>query len=839
MYIYSSINILKSNIKYVYINNTMVNFTQLVTSNMTCVGTIYGDEMLFDTKNSNISGISEYRVNIFMLAEELSCNDHNISFIKYIDSIKIKVKYNDRYIHTKYNKYKNPWYESDKNEYLVSASYKDKDVYYIYNDIYFVVAIFKGDKHISKNTKKKKTIVFVNNNKLLHSTEFIEYYRNPWYIADNDKEVPNLSTVVTKEYKITYKKKQFKIISYLNKSIILDIPIVLDNKTLWFDIYKNPWYGETNTNDIIIDGIKYSYNGSRVRLTKLNDNISDLKNKTIKKRMDFVNSFSIEFKLSNDRVANCKISTNGRVQITGCSDIKQIYEVYNIIDREFSTIMKQNIDDVRSRLKSSKMNDNMLVSKHILLDITSDKIFNDMDMISLGYIREHHNNYYESIKKELLSATMVSVAIRRLIFSHKIRAQHRYTAMKMCHFKSTDLIEIDQIKMFNYIKSLNRYDLNPIFGNSKNKSLQVDYITSHNTITYVIFRSCKINMTNVKSDENAIEGYKFITNFISDNIQYFTMENYLMNVIDVIIDDSKKGIVQGSKEWLDSRKNCITASDAFKVIMKDPPFGQSLNGFILDKASFLLTGKSSFEGNEYTQFGHYFEPIAQQILVRHYNETKPFKSCLYETGLIISKKSPFIGASPDGILFKFRNDLDIKYSEKVDIIKLKEIIIANEKEIKDNTKIKQQNLLLDVSLVEIKCPSKTFKHIEKSVLEEKPHYYWQMQQQMYTIGVNNVVFMQCLFKYYESRDSYLEDDKRKYKGSFYIVDKKAYHPLDVLSDCPEITGIEKKYWYLEDCDMQDVLYDKKYETYLSKMEDTMKKIQTTNPFMENPYSIIF
>jgi hypothetical protein len=826
----------------------MVNFTEPVTSNMTCVGTIYGDVMLFDAKNSNInSEMSEYRVNIFLLAKELECDDKT-TFVKYIDSIKIKLKYSDRDIHTKHNKYNNPWYDPNNHNIISSKDFTDDGIYYIYNGIFFVVAILKGVKHISKNNKKK-TVVFSKEVRLLHSTKFIDYYKNPWYIKDNNNDVVNGSVKLYDRYKIQYIKKTFIVTSFISDIMILDMSIELRKSTEEFDIYKNPWYDPIDNallpnSTLTLDNITYTYNGKNIRLIRFikNANISNLKKRPIKKRMDFVNSISIEFNVGGDKIANCKISTNGRVQITGCSTMDQIHEVYKIIDSKFSLIAKRNVEEIHNNYSGSgiinSLSDNICVAKHILLDVTSDCIFDNLDMITLGAIKDKYNKYYEPIKKELLNITLMSIAISKIIFSHNISAQHRYTAMKMCHFKSPDTIEIDQVKMFKYIKSLNRYDLNPIFGNSKNKSLQIDYITSSlgNTITYMIFRSCKINMTNVKSDDNMMEGYKFITNFITENINHFAMNNYLMNILDIIIEDSDKGIEQGSEEWLQSRKNCITASDAFKVIMDNPPFGYSLNSFIIDKAFYLRTGKSSFTGNAYTDFGHYFEPIAQQILVRHFNETKPFKSCLYETGLIISKKTPFIGASPDGILLKFREDQNIKYDEKVDIVQLRNNIIANEKEIKSNSKIKQQNIYLDVSLVEIKCPSKAFKHIEKSVLIEKPHYYWQMQQQMYVLGVNNTIFMQCLFKYYDSRDDYLMDVNRKYRGTFYLTNKKAYHPSDVLSDCPEINGVEKKYWYMEDCDLQDVFYDaKSYESYIDKFKDTMTEIQNINPIIEDPY----
>ena len=78
-----------------------------------------------------------------------------------------------------------------------------------------------------------------------------------------------------------------------------------------------------------------------------------------------------------------------------------------------------------------------------------------------------------------------------------------------------------------------------------------------------------------------------------------------MNKINLFRKQKYANIEQKSQEWLNIRKNFITASNVYKIFEKNNEYIE----YIKEKAS----GISSFKGNNATYFGEIFEPVAREI----------------------------------------------------------------------------------------------------------------------------------------------------------------------------------------------------------------------------------
>ena len=143
-------------------------------------------------------------------------------------------------------------------------------------------------------------------------------------------------------------------------------------------------------------------------------------------------------------------------------------------------------------------------------------------------------------------------------------------------------------------------------------------------------------------------------------------------------------IEQKSDQWLNLRKNFITASNVYKIFDKNDEYIE----YIKEKAS----GISSFKGNEATCFGEIFEPVAREIymyITKEYVE---------EFGLVINEDLPYCAVSPDGVTESDR-------------------------------------------LLEIKCP-----YTRKITGQVPNHYYHQIQLQLAVCDCDECDFLECKFK---------------------------------------------------------------------------------------------
>ena len=177
-------------------------------------------------------------------------------------------------------------------------------------------------------------------------------------------------------------------------------------------------------------------------------------------------------------------------------------------------------------------------------------------------------------------------------------------------------------------------------------------------------------------------------------------------------------VKQKSEEWLELRKDKISASDCGTIIGVD-----SHN----DQYNFLFKklGKIPFESNENCYHGNKYEEIANMIYSYRMNVQ------VEEIGFVEhydKEKCHFLGISPDGIIGKYK--LDGKSLSKY---------VGR--------------------MIEIKCPTKRRiqlgGEIEGHIV---PHeYYAQVQLQLECCDLNECDFWQCKLEEYDSLEDFITD----------------------------------------------------------------------------------
>ncbi|MBR2022489.1 MAG: YqaJ viral recombinase family protein [Mycoplasmataceae bacterium] len=156
-----------------------------------------------------------------------------------------------------------------------------------------------------------------------------------------------------------------------------------------------------------------------------------------------------------------------------------------------------------------------------------------------------------------------------------------------------------------------------------------------------------------------------------------------MNKINLFRNQKYANVEQKSQEWLNLRKNFITASNVYKIFDKNDEYIE----YIKEKAS----GISKFKGNDATCFGEIFEPVAREIYMYLVNEY------VEEFGLIVNEKLPYCAVSPDGVTESDR-------------------------------------------LLEIKCP---YTRVITGGIPN--HYYHQIQLQLHVCDCDECDFLECKF----------------------------------------------------------------------------------------------
>jgi len=365
---------------------------------------------------------------------------------------------------------------------------------------------------------------------------------------------------------ITYIKyiNKFKVVLYHNVKHIHHF----NDRKISINTYINPWYNEEmleNTKlendvyEIMKDNIYYKYEKGYLYVKIIKGEKYKKKVKKKKNKEDFKHSFTLEFPIDNDRIGSCKISTNGSVQLTGCYETEQKVRIFNLLDKMFNKINIDNKLSICNRIKDATLvTDETNVFKHILLDATGDSVFNHTPYISLGEIAHQYPHHYNTIKDKLISTIKDNIIRYESIFPNILNIKYGDTHNIPCKFKISDdstvegvkmKIIIDQIKLFNFIDGLNNRDINVRFRNVGNKSLMIYYMSKSGVeITFIIFQSGKINMTNVKNNEHIKEGYTFITEFIKTNINKFIMKDCVFKAVMNIRSKISKNNVNNYKD---------------------------------------------------------------------------------------------------------------------------------------------------------------------------------------------------------------------------------------------------------------------------------------------------
>lgn len=262
--------------------------------------------------------------------------------------------------------------------------------------------------------------------------------------------------------------------------------------------------------------------------------------------------------------------------------------------------------------------------------------------------------------------------------------------------------------------------------------------------------------------------------------------------------------VQRSPEWFSIRKNCITASDIGSVLplsyqalaayaqefdleledlIKDKGYCNpysNLNEVVLRKCNLV----SGFSGNNATEWGTKYEPIAQLFY------EKLHKTDLLEFGLVVDTEFPWLAASPDGIT--------------------------------------TAGIML-----EIKCP------LNRPITHIVPLSYWIQQQiQMQVCKFEYCDFLDCSFLEFVTRNTWLEEAKKssdsplRYGAIFteMLTGKPIYPPSD-LNTVDDLLAWESQmveryktqtptYYVLDDYIVTRV---KRSRTWFLKNKDTIKK----------------
>ena len=503
------------------------------------------------------------------------------------------------------------------------------------------------------------------------------------------------------------------------------------------------------------------------------------------------------------------------------------------------------------------------------------KYFNNCCKLEL-VINEHVIDAKIHSNGKIVCSGLRSISFKDAIFEQLNLILHDYNtdlvAMPLrCSFlvkttKVTDKhLRLNLRKLFKFIDGLKNPNLICVFENIKGARLSIYYsCLEHGTsVTYLIFGTGSIIMTGEGFSNTQHENYwyDFITKLLINNIEKFLLIDSIEQAIQLI---EKKTCPQKSEEWLNLRKNYITASESQYILLDEPLYG-SIDEYIFEKAN-RMNGIRTFKGNYATRHGELFEPIAQEyyICAKNNDSSSKTKIILYETGFH-TQDSYMIGASPDGIILKYLKPKTTSrstshltsrdYTRKSNEFNLPDLpdYYQNFKpsldyqELADRNSLRlltYKNKIIDAYLIEIKCPVR-WKPVLNSVKDDRPNYYCQIQTQLYVTNLTHCIFFDVRFETFDSYDEFILVDKgHRWSGLVYVViiddgklvnlypnivnthaenelNKQLYH----ISTNHKIIEVKKKYWILMEHRDKLVTFDKKwYKSKLDSFISTRKDI---------------
>lgn len=279
---------------------------------------------------------------------------------------------------------------------------------------------------------------------------------------------------------------------------------------------------------------------------------------------------------------------------------------------------------------------------------------------------------------------------------------------------------------------------------------------------------------------------KTIWNMIKEN-EEITLDNIINKIPDVdktkienkynkyinnslILEKLKKIplVKQRTQEWIDLRKNRLTASNLAEAISNN-------NDRIAKKKANIIIDNVNYNNIPAIKWGVMFESMALRCYSQLNNDIK-----VNEFGLILNNDLDCFAASPDGIT-----------------------------ELGD--------------MIEIKCPYS--RKIDGSIPKA---YYLQMQGQLAVCNLKRCIYIECSFMEYENEEKYLEEKEdtninygiiaefKDENDDYYYLYSKEY-----LNKEETITDIENKkincnykfikfhYWKLKEINIKKVKFDEK------------------------------
>jgi len=298
---------------------------------------------------------------------------------------------------------------------------------------------------------------------------------------------------------------------------------------------------------------------------------------------------------------------------------------------------------------------------------------------------------------------------------------------------------------------------------------------------------------------------------IFDNFAYDIKKQMKDNNIEIVIDDIihriktiKKFrktlkelkkipyIKQRTIEWLEARKNRLTASDVYDAVK-----GNSTSLALAKKKANVVIDNTDYNAIKALKWGTMFESMAERCYSKKYGNIN-----INEFGLLCDKYNKHFGASPDGI-----SDIGV--------------------------------------MIEIKCPYSR-KIIDGFI---PPKYKMQIQGQLAVCELEECDYIECEFKTYSSEEEFKENIIENSDDIFGIIaeynigingGKTEYEYLysddlnnyqDIYDNIQEKISKETKkpkiiYWKLINMNIQRVNFNKKeWENILPKIDEFWNKVE--------------
>ena len=251
-------------------------------------------------------------------------------------------------------------------------------------------------------------------------------------------------------------------------------------------------------------------------------------------------------------------------------------------------------------------------------------------------------------------------------------------------------------------------------------------------------------------------------------------------------------IKQRTIEWLEARKNRLTASDVYDAVK-----GNSTSLALAKKKANVVIDNTDYNAIKALKWGTMFESMAERCYSKKYGNIN-----INEFGLLCDKYNKHFGASPDGI-----SDIGV--------------------------------------MIEIKCPYSR-KIIDGFI---PPKYKMQIQGQLAVCELEECDYVECEFKAYSSEEEFKENIIENSDDIFGIIAeyniginscKTEYEYLysDDLNNYQDVyDNIQKKiyketkkpkliYWKLININIQRVNFNKKeWENTLPKIDEFWNKVE--------------